>query len=89
MANSKNSAKVLAAKQQRGLKAGTVQHSVGYDITADGMLQRVARKGNATYRDAERFVPSNPDYQSGVTQNVGNPVQSDGLRGAISLIRGK
>ena len=89
MANSKNSAKVLAAKQQRGLKAGTVQHSVGYDISADGMLQRNARKGNATYRENDRFAPSSPDYQSGVTQNVGNPVQSDGLRGAISLIRGK
>ena len=89
MANSKNSAKVLAAKQQRGLKVGTVQHSVGYEITADGRVEGNARKGNATYRDAERFVPSNPDYQSGVTQNVGNPVQSDGLRGAISLIRGK
>lgn len=89
MANSKNSAKVLAARPQRGLKADRVQHSVGYDITADGRIERNARKGNSTYRDAERFAPSSPDYQSGVTQNVGNPVQSDGLRGAISLIRGK
>jgi hypothetical protein len=89
MANSKNSAKVLAAKPQRGMKTNTVQHSVGYDLTADGLFERVAQKGNSTYRDAERFVPANPDYQSGVTQNVGNPVQSDGLRGAISLIRGK
>lgn len=89
MANSKNSSKILAAKPLRGLKAGTIQQSVGYDITANGMVERSARKGNSNYREADRFAPSNPDYQSGVTQNVGNPVQSDGLRGAISLIRGK
>ena len=89
MANEKNSGKVLAEKPLRGVRAGTVQHSVGYDISADGRVERVARKGNANYRENDRFVPSNPDYQSGVTQNVGSPVQSDGLRGAISLIRGK
>ena len=53
------------------------------------MFEQVARKGNANYRAPDRFVPGNPDFESGVTQNVGNPVQSDGLRGAISLIRGK
>lgn len=89
MANSKNSAKVLAGRTLRGVATNKIQHHVGYEISKDGMLTREARKGNANYQAADRFVPGCPDYQSGVTQNVGNPVQSDGLRGAISLIRGK
>lgn len=90
MANSKNSAKVLAEKPMRGVRAGTIQHSVGYEFdAATGTFAKEARKGNANYQGPDRFVPSNPDFQSGVTQNVGNPAQSDGLRGAISLIRGK
>jgi hypothetical protein len=89
MANGKNSGKVLAEKPLRGVRAGTIQHSTTYELTEDGRFERVARKGNVNYQAPDRFVPGNPDYQSGVTQNVGNPVQSDGLRGAISLIRGK
>ena len=89
MANGKNSGKVLAEKPLRGVRAGNIQHSVGYELGKDGMFERVARKGNANYQAPDRFVPGNPDFESGVTQNVGNPAQSDGLRGAISLIRGK
>jgi len=89
MAHDKNSGKVLAEKPLRGVRAGTIQHSTTYEFGKDGMFEKVARKGNANYQAPDRFVPNNPDYQSGVTQNVGNPVQSDGLRGAISLIRGK
>jgi len=89
MAHEKNSGKVLADKTPRGVRAGTVQHSTNYEFGPDGRFEKVARKGNANYQAADRFVPGNPDYQSGVTQNVGSPVQSDGLRGAISLIRGK
>ena len=89
MANGKNSGKVLAERPLRGVNTSKIQHSTTYDLSKDGMFERVARKGNANYQGADRFVPSNPDFQSGVTQNVGNPVQSDGLRGAISLVRGK
>lgn len=89
MANSKISGKVLADRPLRGVKSGTIQHSMAYEMSKDGMFEQVARKGNANYRGPDRFVPGNPDFESGVTQNVGNPVQSDGLRGAISLIRGK
>jgi hypothetical protein len=89
MANSKNSGKVLAERPLRGVKAGTIQHSTTYELSKDGMFEQVARKGNANYRAPDRFVPGNPDFESGVTQNVGSPAQSDGLRGAISLIRGK
>jgi hypothetical protein len=90
MAKTPTSGKVLAEKPLRGVRAGTVQHSTSYEFDENtGMFSRVARKGNANYQAPDRFVPGNPDYQSGVTQNVGNPVQSDGLRGAISLIRGK
>lgn len=85
-----SSGKILAQKPLRGVRSGNIQHSVKWDFDEKtGMLEKVARKGNANYQDADRFVPSNPDYQSGVTQNVGTPVQSDDLRGAISLIRGK
>lgn len=84
------SGKVLAGKPLRGVRQGNIQHSVGYEFDEKkGMFEKVARKGNANYQGADRFVPSNPDFESGVTQNVGNPVQSDDLRGAISLIRGK
>jgi len=89
MANEKNSGKVLAERPLRGLNNSRVQHSVGYELSKDGMFEKVARKGNANYQAPDRFVPGNPDFESGVTQNVGSPVQSDGLRGAISLIRGK
>ena len=89
MADGKNSGKVLAEKPLRGVRVGNIQHSTTYELGADGSVGKVARKGNAYYQAADRFVPSNPDFESGVTQNVGNPVQSDGLRGAISLIRGK
>jgi hypothetical protein len=89
MANGKNSGKVLADRPLRGVDTRKIQHNTTYELTKDGMVERVARKGNANYQGADRFVPSNPDFESGVTQNVGNPVQSDGLRGAISLIRGK
>ena len=89
MANGKNSGKVLAEKPLRGVRAGTIQHSTTYELSADGVFEKVARKGNAYYQAPDRFSPNNPDYQAGVTQNVGKPVQSDGLRGAISLIRGK
>lgn len=89
MANSKNSGKVLADRPLRGVRSGTIQHSVGYELSKDGMFERVARKGNANYQAPDRFVPGNPDFEAGVTQNVGNPAQSDDLRGAISLIRGK
>lgn len=84
-----DSGKVLAARPQRGVKTDRIQHATTYEMSEDGMFQKVARKGNSYYQAADRFVPSNPDFESGVTQNVGNPVQSDGLRGAISLIRGK
>lgn len=83
------SGKVLAAKPLRGVRQGNIQHNTTYELSKDGMFEKVARKGNANYQGADRFVPSNPDFESGVTQNVGNPVQSDDLRGAISLIRGK
>ena len=89
MANEKNSGKVIAERPLRGVNTRAVQHSTNYELGPDGMFGKVARKGNANYQAPDRFVPGNPDYQSGVTQNVGNPVQSDGLRGAISLIRGK
>ena len=89
MANEKNSAKVLAERSVRGPRVGTIQHSVGYEMGADGMFSRVARKGNADYMNSDRFPSENPDYQSGVTQNVGTPAQGDGLRNAISHIRGK
>mgnify|MGYP003345238177 CR=1 FL=1 len=89
MAKSNNSGKVLSDRPLRGVNTRDIQHSVSYELSKDGMFERTARKGNANYQAPDRFVPGNPDYQSGVTQNVGNPVQSDGLRGAISLIRGK
>jgi hypothetical protein len=89
MANEKNSGKVLAGMPQRGVKVGTIQHSTNYQLEPDGRFEKVARKGNANYQAADRFTPSNPDYQSGATQNVGTPAQSGGLRDAISLIRGK
>lgn len=89
MANEKNSGKVIAERPLRGVNTRAIQHNTTYELSADGMFERVARKGNANYQAPDRFVPGNPDYQSGVTQNVGSPVQSDGLRGAISLIRGK
>lgn len=89
MANGKNSGKVLAERPLRGVNSNAIQHSTTYELSADGMFSKVARKGNANYQGPDRFVPGNPDFESGVTQNVGNPVQSDGLRGAISLIRGK
>ena len=85
----KNSGKVLAEKPVRGVKSGTVQHSTEYKFGENGMFEKVARKGNDVYQAADRFVPGNPDYQSGATQNVGTPAQSGGLRDAISLIRGK
>ena len=83
------SGKVLAGKPLRGVRTNNIQHSTSWELSKDGMFEKVARKGNANYQAADRFTPSNPDFESGVTQNVGNPVQSDGLRGAISLIRGK
>lgn len=85
----KNSGKVLAERPQRGVKVGTVQHATEYKLGENGMFEQVARKGNAVYREADRFVPGNPDFESGATQNVGTPAQSGGLRDAISLIRGK
>ena len=89
MAKEKNSAKVLAERPVRGSRAGTIHHSFGYEMGADGMFSRVARKGNAVYESEDRVPSTNPDYQSGVTQNVGTPAQGDGLRNAISHIRGK
>lgn len=90
MAKGGNSGKVLADRPLRGVNTRKIQHSVGYEFDEKtGMFEREARKGNANYQAPDRFAPNNPDYQSGVTQNVGKPVQSDGLRGAISLIRGK
>lgn len=89
MAKEKNSAKVLAERPVRGSRAGTIHHSFGYELGADGMFSRVARKGNAVYESEDRVPSTNPDYQSGVTQNVGTPAQGDGLRNAISHIRGK
>ncbi len=90
MANGKNSGKVLAKRPLRGVNSRDIQHSTEYKFDEKtGMFGREARKGNANYQAPDRFVAGNPDYQSGVTQNVGNPVQSDELRGAISLIRGK
>jgi hypothetical protein len=90
MAKSNNSGKVLSERPLRGVNSSDIQHSTEYKFDEKtGMFGKDARKGNANYQAPDRFVPSNPDYQSGVTQNVGNPVQSDGLRGAISLIRGK
>lgn len=89
MANEKNSAKVLAEKPVRGSRAGTVHHSFGYEMNEDGMFSRVARKGNADYEKEDRVPAENPDYQSGITQNVGTPAHGDALRNAISHIRGK
>lgn len=89
MANGKNSGKVLAERPLRGVNSKTIQHSTTYEFGKDGMFEKVARKGNANYQGPDRFVPGNPDFEAGVTQNVGSPAQSDGLRGAISLIRGK
>jgi hypothetical protein len=89
MANDKNSAKVLAERPVRGPRAGTIQHSVGYELGEDGMVSKVARKGNANYMPSDRFPSENPDYQSGITQNVGTPAHGDALRNAISHIRGK
>jgi hypothetical protein len=90
MAKQNNSGKVLAEKPPRGVNTRDIQHSTEYKFDEkSGTFSKEARKGNANYQAPDRFVPGNPDYQSGVTQNVGNPVQSDGLRGAISLIRGK
>lgn len=89
MANEKNSAKVLAERPVRGSRVGTIHHSFGYEMGENGMISRVARKGNAVYEPEDRTPSENPDYQSGVTQNVGTPAQGDGLRNAISHIRGK
>ena len=90
MAKSENSGKVIAGRPLRGVNTRDIQHSTEYKYDEKtGSFGKEARKGNANYQAPYRFVPGNPDYQSGVTQNVGNPVQSDGLRGAISLIRGK
>ena len=90
MAKSENSGKVIAGRPLRGVNTRDIQHSTEYKYDEKtGVFAKEARKGNANYQAPDRFVPGNPDYQSGVTQNVGNPVQSDGLRGAISLIRGK
>lgn len=83
------SGKVLAGKPLRGVRTNNIQHSTSWELSEDGMVERLARKGNAYYQAADRFTPSNPDFESGVTQNVGKPQQSDDLRGAISLIRGK
>ena len=83
-----NSTKVLADRPVRGMRAGTVQHSTKYEFGKDGLFEKVARKGNADYRPADRFVPSSPDFESGVAQNVGKPTQSDGLRNAISYVKG-
>lgn len=90
MANGKNSGKVIADRPLRGVNTSRTQHSTEYKYDEKtGTFGKEARKGNANYQAPDRFVPGNPDFESGVTQNVGNPVQSDGLRGAISLIRGK
>lgn len=89
MAKTTNSGKVLAERPLRGVKAGTTQKSTTYELSEDGRVEKVARKGNAYYQVPDRFAPGNPDYQSGVTQNIGSPAHSDGLRDAISLIRGK
>lgn len=89
MAKLPTSSKVLADRPQRGVKAGTIQHSTGYEFGEDGMARKVARKGNANYMSSDRFSPGNPDFEAGVTQNEGNPAHSDGLRNAISHIRGK
>jgi hypothetical protein len=89
MANEKNSAKVLAERPVRGSRAGTIHHSFGYEVGEDGMISRVARKGNAAYETDDRVPSENPDYQSGITQNVGTPAHGDALRNAISHIRGK
>ena len=89
MAKDNNSAKVLAARPVRGSRAGTIHHSFGYEMGADGMISRVARKGNAVYESEDRTPSENPDYQSGITQNVGTPAHGDALRNAISHIRGK
>jgi hypothetical protein len=87
--NMANSTKILAEKPVRGMRVGTVQHSTKYEFGKDGLVQRVARKGNTDYQKSDRFGANSPDFESGVTQNVGKPAQSDGLREAISLIRGK
>lgn len=90
MANGKNSGKVLAERPLRGVNTKATQRNTDYRFDEKtGMFAKEARKGNANYQAPDRFAPGSPDYQSGVTQNVGTPVQSDGLRGAISLIRGK
>jgi len=89
MAKGDDSAKILAARPVRGSRAGTIHHSFGYEMSEDGMISRVARKGNASYESEDRVPSENPNYQSGVTQNVGTPAQGDGLRNAISHIRGK
>ena len=89
MAKDNNSAKVLAARPVRGSRAGTIHHSFGYEMGEDGMISRVARKGNAAYESEDRVPSENPNYQSGITQNVGTPAHGDALRNAISHIRGK
>jgi len=89
MAKGNDSAKILAARPVRGSRAGTIHHSFNYELSENGAFERVARKGNAVYESENRTPSENPDYQSGVTQNVGTPAQGDGLRNAISHIRGK
>ena len=90
MANEKNSGKVIAERPLRGVNSRAIQHSTAYAFDEKtGTFGKEARKGNANYQAPDRFVPGNPDYQSGATQNVGTPAQSGGLRDAISLIRGK
>ena len=80
MAKSNNSGKVLSDRPLRGVNTRDIQHSVSYELSKDGMFERTARKGNANYQAPDRFVPGNPDYQSGVTQNVGNPVDRKSTR---------
>ena len=89
MAKGNDSAKILAARPVRGSRAGTIHHSFGYEMSEDGVFKRVAQKGNAVYEAEDRTPSENPNYQSGVTQNVGTPAQGDDLRNAISHIRGK
>lgn len=84
-----DSAKILAEKPVRGSRVGTIHHSAGYEFGEDGMVKMQARKGNANYETSGVFEGENPDFEAGHTQNVGTPVQSDGLRNAISHIRGK
>ena len=89
MAKDNNSAKVLAERPVRGSRVGTIHHSTSYEFGEDGRVSQVARKGNANYEQSDRFPSENPDYQSGITQNVGTPAHGDALRNAISHIRGK